>query len=313
MDLALIRRLIEDDDPIQALYDALMGTVWTAERLADARRSGDLSRYLREGEHAASALERDLCAIYSEIYALLEAEDPRRDRIEGVHMQAEYTLLLIDALSLREAPLVAELAATRGLTVQPGFALVAPPTETTSFTRRHYAANGPSDMVASARRYPFAFRRVTNENWRPDFASDERQRFIWFIYPDDNFRLQDADYVQHVVQPVEAILTSVLDDPTLVRPLIITSDHGYLWQGDQCTWSLEPDERAVLAAAFRHGRSTAVLSDALAATGKAWIGDGMAAVRGRYSWGSLVPGSSSLFKHGGVSLLECLTPWCVIP
>ena len=37
MELALIRRLIEADDPVQALYEALTGTIWTPERLADAR------------------------------------------------------------------------------------------------------------------------------------------------------------------------------------------------------------------------------------------------------------------------------------
>ncbi len=310
MELALIRRLIEDDDPVQALHEALSG-IWTSARLADARHRGDVSLYLREGEHAASALERDVYAIYSELYALLEGDDPRRNRIEGLHAQAEYTLLLIDALSLREAPLVAELAAARGLSMQQGFALAAPPTETVNFARRHYAVQGPS-AILGARRNPFAFRHVTRENWRPDFASHERQRFIWYVFPDDYFSLQDADYARHVVHPVEAILTAVLDDPTLVRPLVITSDHGYLWQGDQCAWSLGDTERAVMAEAFRLGRSTDAITDALAATGKVWLGIGTAAARGRFGWGGAVRGGASLFKHGGVSLMECLVPWLEI-
>ena len=75
---------------------------------------------------------------------------------------------------------------------------------------------------------------------------------------------------------METIVTAVLDDPTLVRPLVITSDHGYLWQGDQCAWPLEPAERAVMAEAFQLGRSTDAVTDALAATGKVWLGNGSA-------------------------------------
>jgi hypothetical protein len=185
MDLSLIRRLIEDDDPLQTLYDVLTGEIWTAERFAEARRRGDLYRYLREGEHAASTLERDVYAVYSDVYALLEADDPRRDRVETLHDQDHYTLLLIDALSLRELPLIQEALDAHGLEAEVAFALAPLPSETSDFARRHYHASGPSDIANHAHRYPFAFRHVTSEGWRPDFASKERRRFIWYVFPDD--------------------------------------------------------------------------------------------------------------------------------
>ena len=33
------------------------------------------------------------------------------------------------------------------------------------------------------------------------------------------------------------------------------------------------------------------------------------AARGRFDWGKYVKGAGSLFKHGGVSLMECVVPW----
>ena len=42
MDLSLIQRLIEDDDPLQTLHETLTGEVWTAARFEEARRRGDL-------------------------------------------------------------------------------------------------------------------------------------------------------------------------------------------------------------------------------------------------------------------------------
>lgn len=312
MDLALLHRLIREADPLQVLYDALTGTIWTPERLAEARRQGDFRAYLREGEHAASTLEREVYAVYSDVYALLEApHDPRRDLVGTLEPWAQYTLLLLDGLSLRELPLLQEVLAAHGLAAASGFALAPLPTETSEFARHHYNAAGPSDLAGRAARLPFAFRHVKNESWRPDFAPGERQRFIWCAFPDDYFSLKETDYARHVVQPIAAILEAVLSDPTLLRPLVITGDHGYLWQGGHCAWALAPDERAVLAAHFKQGRSTDTTTDALAATGKVWVRGNVAAARGRFAWGGLVRGAGSLFKHGGVSLLECLVPWVV--
>jgi hypothetical protein len=313
MDLSLIQQLIRDDDPLQTLYKVLTDTVWTAERFVEARQQGDLFAYLREGEHAASTLEHEVYDIYDDVYALLEADDPRRDRVEEVHQWEQYTLLLIDALSLRELPLVQEVLAAHGLAPQVDFVLAPLPTETSDFARCHYNAAGPSDMASRAHRYPFAFRHVASEGWQPDFSPNERQRFIWYAFPDDYFSLKETDYARHVAQPIEAILEAVLSDSALVRPLVITGDHGYLWQGGQCSWPVEDTrERTVLAEHFKLGRSTRAATDALAATGKAWVRSNVGAAWGRFAWGGMVRGAGSLFKHGGVSLMECLMPWVII-
>jgi len=92
MDLSLIQRLIEDDDPLQTLYETLTGEIWTAARFEEARRRGDLFAHLREGEHAASTLEQEVYDIYDDVYRLLECKDARRDRVAALHQQEEYTL-----------------------------------------------------------------------------------------------------------------------------------------------------------------------------------------------------------------------------
>lgn len=313
MDLSLIQRLIEDDDPLQTLYQTLTGEVWTAARFEEARRRGDLFAYLREGEHAASTLEQEVYDIYDDVYRLLECKDARCDRVAALHQQEEYTLLLIDGLSLREVPLIQDVLNAHDLACQVDFALAPLPTETSEFARRHYNGSGPSHIANQAHQYPFAFRHVAVEDWTPDFSPSERQRFVWYAFPDDYFHLKETDYARHVVQPIEAILNGVLSDPTLVHPLVITGDHGYLWQGNQCAWPVEDtQERTVLAEHFKLGRCASAASDALAATGKAWVQGSVATARGRFAWGGIVRGPTSLFKHGGISLMECLVPWIAI-
>jgi hypothetical protein len=172
MDLPLIQRLIEDDDPLQTLYESLTGEIWTAVRFEEARRRGDLLAYLREGEHTASTLEQEVYDIYEDVYRLLECKDARRDRVAALHQHEEYTLLLIDGVSLREMPLIQDVLNAHDLACQVDFALAPLPTETSEFARRHYNASGPSDIANHAHRYPFAFRHVTVEGWTPDFSAN---------------------------------------------------------------------------------------------------------------------------------------------
>ena len=308
MDISLLRRLIHDDDPLQTLYEALTSSIWTAERFAAARQDGNLAAYLRDGEHAASILEREVYAVYSDLYTLLEGSDPRRNRAAELRQQEQYTLLLVDALSLREIPLLQETFAAHGLELEASMAIAPVPTETIDFARG-IGGTGPSDIAANAARFPFAFRHIAREDWQPDFRPSDRQRFIWYAFPDDYFDLKETDYARHVVQPVTAMLETVLNDPSLVHPLVVTSDHGYIWQGGACAWALPPDEATVLARYFKGGRSTREADEGLAATGKAWVYGNVGAARGRFAWGGMVRGAGSLFKHGGVSLLECMVPW----
>ncbi|MFW6116774.1 MAG: hypothetical protein ACOC6F_03515, partial [bacterium] len=216
-------------------------------------------------------------------------------------------------LSLRELSIIREALDSRDLTAETDFALAPVPTETSDFASHHFSASGPSHIADQVHRYPFAFRHVTNEDWRPDFVPGERQRFIWYVFPDDYFGVKETDYARHVVQPVERILKAVLGDLELVRPLVITADHGYIWQGNQCPWPVaDPQQRAVLAKHFKLGRSCHDATDALATTGKVWAQGSAAAARGRFAWGGQVRGATSLFKHGGVSLMECLVPWMTV-
>jgi len=54
------------------------------------------------------------------------------------------------------------------------------------------------------------------------------------------------------------------------------------------------------------GEATAVLATH---TQKAPVGGLDPAARGRFAWGKFVKGLTRLYKHGGVSLMECVVPW----
>jgi len=152
---------------------------------------------------------------------------------------------------------------------------------------------------------------VKKQAWQPDFTTDERRRVIWALYPDDVFSRDHGaiSYGQHIVQPVQDILRAILAADT-VLPLIVTSDHGYVWQGGTAFWGVQGDEERVLAKHFRQGRLTREAAVQLVThTDKAWVSGQTAAARGRFAWGGKVKGPTKLYKHGGVSLMECVVPW----
>ncbi|MGD9519450.1 MAG: hypothetical protein AB7W28_08020 [Armatimonadota bacterium] len=306
-----IWELVTCDDPLGPLVGHLTERIWTAEALNAAAGASDLDSYLSRGEHATSAFERAVYDIYSDLYSLLEGPHERKQRVDDLFALDEFTLVIFDALSLREMPLVLETFAAAGLDAKADYALSCVPSDTSEFTYAHFHASGPSVITETLFSGGLAYRYVKTQDWTPDFTAADRKRLVWTLYPDDMFNLDhDAvSYDEHILRPVQRILESLLAaDPVL--PLVVTSDHGYIWQGGTAFWGVGADEGAVLSEHFKQGRCTNEATVELTtSTDKAWVSGPKAAARGRFAWGGKVKGPTKLFKHGGVSLMECVTPW----
>lgn len=310
-----IMDLVNTADPLGLLAGHLTGQIWTPEAFDAALKADALDAYMSQAEHEASQFEREVYDIYPDVYHELEdARHPLKSRIEGeVLSREEFTLVVFDALSLRELPPVQAVLEDAGLSFEVSHALACVPSETTVFSRQHFGAPGPANIKPTLETGGFAYEYARNTDWQPEFMSHERRRVIWCLYPDNVFRLNSAavSYRDHIVQPVQTILKTIVDGEP-VMPLFITSDHGYLWQGGSTAWPLDAAEAKVMSDAFKQGRSTSHATQALETwTDKAWLSGLDAAARGRFGWGSKVRGAGSLFVHGGVSLMECLTPWAV--
>jgi len=307
-----IWELVTCDDPIEPLARHLMDTVWTTEAFQAANTEGGLDDYLSKGEHAESKFEKGIYDIFSDVYRCLEGPHRLKQRLEQEVLGLdEFTLVIFDALSLRELPAVIEVLGDAGVEADVGYSFSCVPSDTTEFAQEHFQAGGPAAIDGSLFASDVAYRHVKRQDWQPDFAADERRRVIWALYPDNVFNLDHGavSYGQHIVQPVQDILRAVLAaDPVL--PLVVTSDHGYVWQGGTAFWPVEGDEEKVLASHFKQGRLTREATVQLVTgTDKAWVSGQTAAARGRFAWGGKVKGATKLYKHGGVSLMECVVPW----
>lgn len=310
MRVDLVRELIIGDNPLDPIFRVLGEAIWSAESFAAHSSAGTLDDYLVQNEHSVSAFERELWEVYADLYPSIEEPQAPEERVAQVLSLPAFTLVVFDGLSLREAPAVVKTIAEAGREAATTYAIAPVPSETAEFSKRGFGVSGPSQLGSAPR--DFACRYVKRDDWVPDFAVDELKRVIWVLYPDNVFNLdsQAVNYGQHVIEPVGRILTTILrSDPVL--PLVVTSDHGYLWQGGSTAWAVDDEEARLLARHFKAGRSTDAATAELVHSDKVWLSGTRAAARGRFSWGGVVKGATRLFKHGGVSLMESLVPWIV--
>ncbi len=311
MRASLVRDLIVGDSPLDSVFRVLSDEIWSAESFATHLGAASLDQYLVENEHTASAFERDLWGVYADVYHQVELPATTETQLTDVLSLPAYTLVIFDGLSLREAPAV--IAAIREAAHEATTSyLIAPvPSETSEFARRSFGVSGPAQIEAASRE--FAYRYVKRDDWLPDFTAGERKRVVWVLYPDNVFNLdsQAVNYGQHIVAPVQRILATILrSEPVL--PLVVTGDHGYIWQGGSTAWPVGEEEARILAAHFKAGRSTDAATAELVHSDKVWLSGTRAAARGRFAWGGVVKGATRLFKHGGVSLMESLVPWIAV-
>ena len=227
-------------------------------------------------------------------------------------------VLILDGLSLRELPLLREAAATGGFAITSATATAAElPGDTNTFA----TALGVSARNTLANNHPpAAFRlkgactEVANLPWEDCAAliKAEPRWVFWHEWPDTRFH--DGSTFQALARNAATTFAdpafwAFLKRLATGRRLLITSDHGYAHIGG--FQDTEGDARAWLRAAFGGGR---IASDgeigpwspplALALDGR------QRRVRvplGRRKWP--VPGGNASLSHGGLTLLEALSPF----
>lgn len=316
MEPALFTQLVTADDPLDVLFRALVDSIWTRASFEAAYAAGNLERdYLSRNEHLTSDLERNLYQTFFEVYDLLAGPDPRKQRLAGVLERPRFTLLIFDGLSLREIPCLSQVLDEHGLKAQVSFGLSAVPSSTEDFFPLFFPARHPKDLVSKGRQLAFDYHFIQKpEQWGQGAALHGGRHLVWVRVPDTIFGLNDhggVSYADHIVQPVQRVLRDVLaSGPPL--PLIVASDHGYVWQGGGAYWTLGDDEMRLMAKHFRQGRSTKKSPSELGERRHVWQSGSVAAARGRFAWGRYVPGGNKLYKHEGVSLMECMTPWIIV-
>lgn len=288
-----LEALITENDPVVGVV-ACLRRLWSDPNALDKRQ-------LEKLEFQSRLLEQVVHSQYPNLYDDLVERigtgfDPLADVSSGC-------CVIADALSLREGfQLERDLADEQEWDVELDWTVCpALPTRTRFATQTWFDSHAPS----AVRRDDYEY--IGGENIR---VPNTDPAYVWMRFPDE--KLHGAVEGRHVVEPIadvydhtKRILTNIVEQATH-DSVVVTSDHGYINFAGRNPYSLLEDAEEIFEAKF-DGRFCEVVNShplrELEEQGYTVRSDGYYLVAGHYEWGR-----HSTITHGGVSLLECLTP-----
>jgi len=315
-----IESLLVEDERLPNIRAWLTDQVFSPDRYA-SMASAD---FLRDGEAAVCRLEEILTTgapkVWDELAASVQkAPSPRAwlGLDEALPSEQNRAVVVFDGLSLRELPLLLAQARASGFKVKECSVIATcVPTETKSFVDARVIGKpiGPSQLPGRS--------ELTSHNTDAFYLDQPNMRdrypvgrslLLWSTYPDrlfknDEARFEDlfATFHEHHIPTLWK--NTVQSLPTGL-PIVITSDHGYIFFGA----SLESSRASDAAALLGQSRSRHFGVDETMPVShpdlQIFPADRLAMLRGRIRTRAQGAGSRHLYQHEGFSLLEVLVPW----
>lgn len=317
---AMFERLTQPGTRLPALVDWLLNEVWSRTRFEAAQ---DVVRdYLLPGERAVRDLEEVLSAAATRAYDELTATPtPERDLRVFLDTRRPCAAIVFDGLSLREIPLLLRLAEQSGYRVKTSStSLAAVPSETMYFVQQRLRLSGrvaPSSLPTRRE-----LREAGIQSAYLDSHLDRRMPddgaaawLVWSAFPDQTFGDVGAREAKHFATMQAYMLSAWQNTVQQIprnRPIVITSDHGYIFFGNGLSATRSNAAVQPLMQIFGGERyaDLARIGEPLDHPDVAVYADrGVAMLRGRVQLHPPGPDASKLFKHGGLSLMEMITPW----
>lgn len=322
LDRALLDELTRPGPRLPGIADWLMNEVWTMDRYRAVGQSP--VEYLREGEALVHQRETLLTLAGETLYDELAAGPPANrsiraywDRFPGA------SVVILDGCSLRELPRLVELAGASGRPIiKQGYSVAAVPSETEPFIGQRMGlglpAIAPSDLPGRRELRDQGIRAYWIRQPTERVAIEETSEAIllWMRFPDVRFLDSAAatpDLFDAIWDAMEMVWMKTVQAVPLSRPVLVTSDHGYVFLGQGLSEpTLNGVDKDLDGKRFREFATHESLPERRAGL---WVDPArrLAVLAGRIHNRPQAPSpSNSLYRHGGLSLMEMLTPWLVL-
>jgi hypothetical protein len=280
--------LIEKDDPVPPVWDALWD-IWYPS-------GGNISDHYGREDNAVS-YERLVLDVYREFFD--EVLPDKCVTEASLDVPDGDTFVVMDAMSIREAAMFVDMLEERGHEPEAGYSFSSVPSETKFYRDR-------VDYSNIKREYKTA--DVKSQD--PSLDGDEE--LVWCRYPDALLEnIQEGktklSSIEEMYEKTETALRAILDQLGTDR-VVIGSDHGYARLDAGHTFQISDAQKSALQETFsgRFESVGEVNASHLVDEGLVLEADGYYMPIGKYTWPAR--GKYSTFQHGGLSLLECITP-----
>ena len=320
MDRALLDRLTAPGPRLPWIATWLSDTVWTMDAF---RQADSPARYMEKGESQVKDLEVILAASSEAAYREL-VEKPSADRtVKGFFdRNPRGSAVILDGCSIRELPRLAELAVQgKRRIVETGYARAAIPSETEDFISDRLGYDlprlGPSQLSNrrefSAQGVDFHYHRN-----RADAVTlgSQAHAIIWSRFPDQIYldsQASNSDMYDAIWDNLELVWKKTVQALPPDSPVLVTSDHGFIFLGGGLN---DPGLERVDDALGGSRCRVFAENEQLPSAGRGLYIDkerrlGVLIGRCHNKPRAMSP-YHSLYRHGGLSLMEMLTPWLVL-
>ncbi|MFB6159255.1 MAG: hypothetical protein ABEJ95_06400 [Candidatus Nanohalobium sp.] len=285
----VVENLIEKDNPFPTIFQYMTQEIWQPQE--------DLATYFQQ-DKKAKEFEKFLQDTYFELFT----EEIPKHASGGLDVDLENEkLVLLDMLSIREAVLLKEHLQDNGWKVELDYSFSALPSKTEDFKQK-------IDLPKKKKEYKF--RKINDSQ---NFSLDGDEEFIWSSFPDSwlediqkgkKVKADEKEVYKNTEEHLDEILEQLEGDE-----IVVTSDHGYNVAKPAFQFNLASKDQQKIKEVMGNNRAVKdedLDADKLVEAGFLVKYDGWLMAQSRNIWP--IRGSYSVYQHGGVSLLECMTP-----
>ena len=292
----------------------LCDDVWSKKRFSQY----EPQEYLQSGEKIVKTAEELILNAAHGIYDELVAASESSPSLLSELASPKTAVVIFDGLSIRELPLLEKLAQKTGYSIstkQYGYASL--PSDTISFVDQRLIGKriGPSQLET---RKEFKEKNILVRHYdtlirQYEFSNNGSSLLLWSSFPDGtymNFEAKSSGHFEAIVKQFDVAWKNiVLSIPRDYR-IIITSDHGYIYLHAGYESELKSDKalEALKNDRFRIFTENEELPSECTEL-QIIAHKRVAMLRGRIKNRPQGPSANKIFRHGGMSLMEMLTPY----
>lgn len=285
----VVENLIEQENPFPTIFQYMKQEIWQPQE--------DLSNYFQQDKEAKE-FEKFLQDTYFELFT----EEIPKHISGGLDVDLENEkLVLLDMLSIREAVLLKEHLENKGYEVELDYSFSAIPSKTEAFKKK-------IDLPQKKKEYKF--KKIKDSQ---NFSLNGDEDFIWSRFPDDwledvqkgkSIRSSEKEVYKDTEEHLDKILEQLEGEE-----IVVTSDHGYNVAKPAFQFNLAKEDQQKIKEVMGNNRAVKdeeVDADKLVDARFLIRYDGWLMAQSRNIWP--ISGNYAVYQHGGVSILECMTP-----
>jgi len=287
--------------------------VWSEKRFSMMQPQ----EYLMSGEKIVKTAEDLLLHAATGIYDEIVAASESSPSVFNDFALPRTAVVIFDGLSVRELPLILKLARRTGYMVKDfkyGYASL--PSDTVSFIEQRIIGKriGPSQLETrkELKENNIFFRHYDTLIRHFEFSDVESSLLLWSSFPDGtymNFEAKSAGHFEAIVKQFDVAWKNIILGIPRDYRIILTSDHGYIYLHAGYESELKPDKalEALNNDRFRIFNENEQMPHEHIGL-QIIFHKKVAMLRGRIKNRPQGPSAKKIFRHGGMSLMEMLTP-----